>query len=566
MPATRRPLVLAAAAATAAALGASALALPAVAADTSKPAAPAASAPSGSTVYQLEAGRLDWGFKKSFREYVKAENITVADGAEQAAGNGPFGFTDGTGTYDLGTHVNKVAFRGSVLFSARHFSLKLSDVRMISDREAGTIQGDITLDGKTTQDVPIADLDMTKATKGSGGKGEMLFGSIPATLTAEGAEAFLNYPEGEVLDTVSLSVKTAGGGTRPSPSTSTSPAPDPETEPETEPEATTSASPAPSHTKNPGFRPEAKPSGGTGSSGGPAARNGVIADGNLDWGLMERWRKYVSGPIAHGKAELADGAVKSGDLYRFTKGTGTFDAGTKTLAASFDGSVRFLGHLKDGAYGLDLTMSGIEVRASGTKGSIVVDVRTKSRDTGKVSVHKDVELGALTIPAGGLKAENNIVKLTAVPGKLTAEGARKGFEDLYEVNEPLDPITLAVSLDKDTEVPDTSGGSDGGSTGGGSTGGTTGGSTGSGTGSGTTGSGTTGGSGSVGGSTGGGTTGGTTGGATGGSTGGSTSGALASTGADLPATALIAASAGIVAAGAGVVFAVRRRGTGTTAS
>lgn len=539
MPATRRPLVLAAAAATAAALGATALALPAVAAG--KP-----SSGSGQTALAaaptigLKDGTLGWGFKDTFRKYVsEGGKIEVADGAKQAAGNGPFTFVDGKGTYDTSTFVNTIAFQGSVLFTTSHFTIKLSDVRVISDRKVGSIEADITLDGKTENDVALAKLDMTKATRGTGEPGEMIFNDIPATITAAGAKAF-RYKEGDALDAANLSVKTDGGGRpSPSPSTSTSQSPSPSTSTSQSPSPSTSTSQSPSPSTSASASTSQSPSPSNSSSAKPPTSDGSIVDGNLDWGVKERFRAYVVGPIAHGKVELSAGAKNSGDIYRFPKAKGTFDAKKQSLSASFDGGVRFLGHLTDGEYVLDLKLSGFEVKVNGTQGSLIADVSTKVRKTGETVNLNDLKLATVAIPAGGLKAQNNVVKLSGAATTLTADGA-KAFEGMYPAGESLDGLNLAVSLTEDAELPGGTGGS-GSSSGGGAAAGGSGSTTGGGA------------TGDLGGSVGGSVGGGSVEGAVGGS------GALASTGSEIPTVGLIAASAGIAAAGAGVVFAMRRR-------
>lgn len=166
MAATRRPIALAAAVATAAVLGAT-FALPALAADSSSEAAPAA-APK----LELVDGTLDWGIKESFRKYIAGPiaggRITVTDGAKQAAANGVFTFTDGKGSYDTSTHASDTAFKGGVRFEGHHglLDVRLSDIKVATGRETGTVTADFTskkTDGTvvTKNDAPIADLDMT---------------------------------------------------------------------------------------------------------------------------------------------------------------------------------------------------------------------------------------------------------------------------------------------------------------------------------------------------------------------------------------------------------------------
>ncbi|MCI4040250.1 HtaA domain-containing protein [Streptomyces sp. TRM75563] len=532
MAATRRPIALAAAVATAAALGATAFALPALAAGS--PAAAPAAAPK----LELVDGKLEWGIKESFRKYIAGPiaqgEITVADGAQQADGNGVFTFTDGKGTYDTATHASDTAFKGSVRFEGHHgvLDVQLSDIKAGTGRETGTITADFSskkTDGTvvTKDDAPIAALDMTAVKPGGGAGGEMVFADIPATLTADGAEAFAGfYAEGSALDPVTLSVKQA---------------PKPPTVPPTENPTTPPVTPPP--TGKPTEQPTARPTGPTEEPTGkptPTASetaapvSGPVVDGTLNWGVKESFRAYVVGNIAHGKIETSGGASADGGRYRFTKATGLLDADKNTLDAAFKGKVRFLGHETKGEYVLDLSISNLKVDIEGTSGKLLADVSAKDQATGKVSEFTALSFADLKVPAGALAAKDGIVTLKNVPATLTTDGA-KAFGGFYKKGEELDALNVAVSIDKDAQLP---GDSTGGSTGG---------------------SGATGGSGSTGGSTAGGSTtgGGTVGGSTGGSVGGS--GALASTGSDVPTGALIAASGVVVAAGAGVVIAARRR-------
>ncbi|MCY0958457.1 hypothetical protein OTB19_16195 [Streptomyces sp. H27-H5] len=98
-------------------------------------------------------------------------------------------------------------------------------------------------------------------------------------------------------------------------------------------------------------------------------------------------------------------------------------------------------------------------------------------------------------------------------------GSTPVHQDGYAPGDRIDDVNLTVSVDKDVTAPDATGGSTSGGTG---------------------------------------TTGGTgTGG--GGTVGGSAGGNLASTGAEIPAGALLGASGAVIAAGAGAVLIARRR-------
>ncbi|MEV7086762.1 HtaA domain-containing protein [Streptomyces sp. NPDC093085] len=561
MAATRRPrpLTLVAAIATAVTLGATSFALPALATSglTAAPAAvpgtlpgaALAAAPAAAPHLVLKDGTLEWGVKESFRKYVTgiaAGTITPADGATQAAGNGPFTFTEGTGTYDPATHAVTTAFDGSVRFtSAAHgFDIKISDIKLVTSGTTGAIEADVTLNGDTQDDIEFAAIDLTDVAPDNA-DGTMVFADIPATLTAAGAKAFNGmYPEGTALDSATLSVgyeaAPPGDGEPGEPGDpgdgGESPAPTPTPSPTTEPTATPTS--APPSSSNPAPTPTPTP---TPTPSTPVV-DGAIVDGNLDWGVKESFRSYVTGPIAASKVELGDGATQPGGAaYRFPKATGSFDASAGSLDAAFGGTVRFLGHKEaDGTYILDLNLGALRVKVKDGKGTLVADVSTKDRETHKVSEFKGLAFATLDLPAAPPAAEDGVVTLDAVPATLTADGT-KAFGGMYPEGTALDPLTLAVSLDADAELPGASGGTTAGTTGG-STGGSTGGASGG---------------------TSAGTTGGTVGGTVGGGTAGSgTGGSLASTGAGVPTGSLLTAAGAVAAAGAAVVFATRRRRTG----
>ncbi|MEW1611636.1 MULTISPECIES: HtaA domain-containing protein [unclassified Streptomyces] len=566
MAATRRPPALAAAVATAAALGAT-FALPAIAADGSAakvPAAVGAPAP----VFALESGSLDWGFKASFREMIEgAEGTTTLAGGVTRNADGTYEFPLDKGGYDGGNHGVTSSFKGSVHYVARDGALdiELSDVKVRTAGKSGTITVDITAkspgkDAVVTEDVALSTLDLDGVTPSEGADGRK-YADIPGALTEEGAAVFAGYySKGDPVDPATLTVKQAE---RPV-DQPVDPPVKPPVEPPVKPSVERPVKPA----KDPAVTETAKPV------------SGPLVDGTLDWGLKKSFRAYVVGPIAHGKVETSEGATANADGYRFTKATGDLDADKNTLNAQFKGKVRFLGHETGGAYELDLSLSNLKVDIAGTTGKLVADVTTKARPTAEnpkpeASTLTGLAFADLKVPAGALTAKDGVVNLKGIPATLTEDGS-KAFSGMYEKGEELDALTAAVSLDKDATLPPggsteyencaaaeaagvtpikkgepgyavhLDGDGDGVACESGESGGSTGGST---TGGSTIGGGTVGGS-----TTGGSTTGGST---TGGSVGGS--GALASTGSDVPTGALTGASGLVVGAGAGIVIAARRR-------
>ncbi|RSN46868.1 hypothetical protein DMH12_28260 [Streptomyces sp. WAC 04229] len=496
----RRSTALAAAVATAAALGATVLVTAGATTAT------AAEVP-------LADYELTWGIKQSYRNYVGMfGTFTTSGGATQAAGNGAFTFVDGTGTYDTTGHTVDLAFKGGLVSkSAAHgFEITLTDVRF--DSKAGEITADIrkvdTSAGapRTTEgdDVPLATVAVTRAMK-----------DMATTLTAEAGEylgsASYAGAAGDPLTVVQKTPpSTPPASPSPSPSQTRTQEPSPSASqtapterPETEP-------PAPTPTKT----TEASPS----ASATEAATKGEVADGTLGWGVKQTFRAYVVGPVAKGRVTVSGGATQAAGngAFTFKDATGTYDTDADRLTASFAGAVNFKGHETNGTYGLDLTLSNLKATLDGGSGKLSADVNSLGTLT------EGVVLADLKAKSADLAAEQDVITADGVAATLTAAGA-KAFGDFYPAGTALDTVDLSVALSDGAQLPD--GGSSGGSTGG--TGGTA-------------------------------STIGGTGTTTGGSTGG---GALATTGSDIPGPALAGAAGVAVAIGAGAVYATRRRRT-----
>lgn len=511
----RRSTALAAAVATAAALGATVLVTAGATTAT------AAEVP-------LKDYELTWGVKQTYRDYVgRFGTFTTWGGATQAAGNGAFTFVDGTGTYDTTGHTVDLAFKGGLVSkSAAHgFEITLTDVRF--DSKAAAITADVkkvdTSGGapKTTEgdDVPLATVAVTREMK-----------DMATTLTAEAGEylgsASYAGAAGDPLTVVQKTPpSTPPASPSPSPSQTQTQEPSPSASQTTTQEPGTT-SPDPSPTKTTGSSPSPSPS--------ASATKGEIADGTLGWGVKQTFRAYVVGSMAKGRVTVSGGATQAAGngAFTFKDATGTYDTDAGTLTAAFKGAVNFKGHETNGTYGLDLTLSNLKATLDGGSGKLSADVDSLGTRT------PGVVLADLKAKSRELSAEKNVITVDDVAATLTAAGA-KAFGDFYPAGTALDAVDLSVALSDDAQLPD--GGTAGTSGGSGGTGGS---------------------AGSAGGGTGG--TGGTasTVGGTGTTTGGLTGGdSLASTGSDIPGPALGAAAGVAVAIGAGAVYAARRRRT-----
>ncbi|MFJ1575112.1 HtaA domain-containing protein [Streptomyces sp. NPDC088182] len=363
----------------------------------------------------VQGGRLDWGIKSSFLGYVTgpiAQGSWALNGGVATVGS-QFRFHSATGSYDPDTGALRAGFSGGVRFvghlkadGTHELDLTISRPTVRISGGNGTLHADMTSkskgSGKVTSasQVPLATLDLSGIGMKGGGSPVVLT-RVPATLTAQGATAFAGYyTAGTALDPVSLSVdvKAAGAAKK---------------------------SPTPS---------------ATGPGDGQKSTD-TIVDAAVDWGVRRTYREYVTGPIAQGKWTLNGGAQDGGALFRFPRGKGTYDAGKGTLDAAFAGSVRFTGTE------LDLTLSKIVVRVKDGKGTLSADVT----DAAEGSPPREA-VPLVTFAAKDFTPKDGLASLTEVPATLTSPGAET-FGSLYAAGTAMDPVSLAVAVDKKARLP-----------------------------------------------------------------------------------------------------------------
>jgi len=185
----------------------------------------------GSSVSIVSGGTLDWGFKKSFRNYVPAAGQSATDGATKQS-DGTFRFTAADGAYDASSRKLTVNGSGKVVFDyrAHTFVITLSDPTIELTPTSGTMTAGVNVrlvdptTGATTSDpgtkrIAFATIDVTKGTRAVIA-GDYSWTDLPTTITAAGAAAFAAditggsnptqfYSAGTALDP--LSVHVTGG-------------------------------------------------------------------------------------------------------------------------------------------------------------------------------------------------------------------------------------------------------------------------------------------------------------------------------------------------------------------
>ncbi|WP_344032237.1 HtaA domain-containing protein [Streptomyces luteireticuli] len=178
-----------------------------------------------------------------------------------------------------------------------------------------------------------------------------------------------------------------------------------------------------------------------------ATESREVSGGRLDWAVKSSFQSYVTGPIAQGSWELRGGAATVGsNQFRFHSAKGTYEPDTGAFEAGFSGGVHFTGHRKpDGSSQLDLTIANPAVRIKGANGTLLADMTSKAKGTGKVTARERVPLAALDLTGVDLRGGGTAVNLTGVPAKLTTEGA-EAFAGYYTAGTQLDPVNLSADI------------------------------------------------------------------------------------------------------------------------
>jgi hypothetical protein len=155
----------------------------------------------------IEDGAVDWGVRRTFREYVTGSiargSWRLGKGAQD--GGAVFRFPQGKGTYDEKRRSLNARFAGTLRFTGKQgLDLALSGVRTTVKDGRGTLYADVASEDFTGGEVPL----ITFTARDLAPKGGLVeLPEVPTELTAEGAKAFGGmYRKGTAMDPVTLSV------------------------------------------------------------------------------------------------------------------------------------------------------------------------------------------------------------------------------------------------------------------------------------------------------------------------------------------------------------------------
>ncbi|MFE1875835.1 HtaA domain-containing protein [Streptomyces sp. NPDC059496] len=149
---------------------------------------------------------VDWGVRRTFREYVTGSigqgKWVLAEGAQD--GGALFRFPQGKGSFDGEKGTLDAAFAGTVQFTGAHLDLTLGKMSVRVENGKGVLSADVTAGGATKNAVPLVEFD-AKGLKTEGKLATLT--EAPATLTEGGSQAFnAMYKAGTEMDPVSLAV------------------------------------------------------------------------------------------------------------------------------------------------------------------------------------------------------------------------------------------------------------------------------------------------------------------------------------------------------------------------
>ncbi|MFE0102203.1 HtaA domain-containing protein [Streptomyces sp. NPDC059009] len=156
---------------------------------------------------RIEDAAVDWGVRRTFREYVTGSiahgKWTLSGGAQD--GGALFRFPRGEGTYDPKKHTLDADFAGGIRFTGKHgLDIALSKVTVAVRDGRGTLSADVDSKDLTAKKTPLITF---KAGRLAPKDGLVTLTEAPAELTAQGARTFGSmYKAGTAMDPVSLSV------------------------------------------------------------------------------------------------------------------------------------------------------------------------------------------------------------------------------------------------------------------------------------------------------------------------------------------------------------------------
>ncbi|QDQ11221.1 HtaA domain-containing protein [Streptomyces spectabilis] len=163
---------------------------------------------------RIEDAAVDWGVRRTFREYVSGSiaegKWSLTSGAQD--GGALFRFPRGEGSYDEKKRTLDADFTGAVRFTGKHgLDIGLSRVAVGVEDGKGTLYADVDSGDFTKKKAPLVTFTGAGLADLEPRGGLIAVTEAPAKLTADGARAFGSmYKAGTAMDPVSLAVAVDG--------------------------------------------------------------------------------------------------------------------------------------------------------------------------------------------------------------------------------------------------------------------------------------------------------------------------------------------------------------------
>ncbi len=167
----------------------------------------------------------------------------------------------------------------------------------------------------------------------------------------------------------------------------------------------------------------------------------TVTSAELRWGVLERFRNYISGSIANGEWTTENGASYETPAFSWANGAGEFGADLESGSVTFTGDVHFTGH--GGLMKLDLQNPEV-VFTGPNSAQLVVGVASTDVEDGELSFER-VPMGKIDL-TGATTGDGFSVE--RAPVLLTSEGAKalNGDYGDYVAGSNLDPLALTVAV------------------------------------------------------------------------------------------------------------------------
>lgn len=167
----------------------------------------------------------------------------------------------------------------------------------------------------------------------------------------------------------------------------------------------------------------------------------VVTGGELQWGVKEAFRSYISGSIANGEWVVADGAAYETPLFSWSNPVGEIDAKTGEGTVSFTGSIHFSGH--ENVLNLMLANPSIVFGGDGTA-QLLLDTKSNNAQGELVVDEQQAYIGKIE-RIGQTEPSSGALAFTDASVVLTADGA-DAFSGFYASGDELDPVALTLQF------------------------------------------------------------------------------------------------------------------------